>query len=114
MITVEISIHSWPAEDMEDILHRCCCASSLSCVWPFVTPRTVARQAPLSMGILQARILEWVAMPFSRGSTQLGDRTQVSRIAAYSLPSLWATREAYLHKKEEKINPYLLFLCKKK
>ena len=29
-----------------------------------------ARQAPLSMGILQARILEWVAMPSSRGSSQ--------------------------------------------
>ena len=29
----------------------------------FATPWTVARQAPLSMGILQARILEWVAMP---------------------------------------------------
>ena len=29
----------------------------------------VARQAPLSMGILQARILEWVAMPSSRGSS---------------------------------------------
>ena len=28
---------------------------------------TVAHQASLSMGILQARILEWVAMPSSRG-----------------------------------------------
>ena len=32
-------------------------------------------------GILQARILEWVAFPFSRGSSQPRDRTQVSRIA---------------------------------
>ena len=31
-------------------------------------PWTVAHQAPLSMGILQARILEWVPMPYSRGS----------------------------------------------
>ena len=31
--------------------------------------RTVAHQGPLSMGILQARILEWVAMPSSRGSS---------------------------------------------
>ena len=29
----------------------------------FATPWTVAHQAPLSMGIFQARILEWVAMP---------------------------------------------------
>ena len=33
-----------------------------------MTPRTVARQASLSMGMLQARILEWVAMPSSLGS----------------------------------------------
>ena len=32
-------------------------------------------------GILQARILEWVAISFSRGSSQSGDRTQVSHIA---------------------------------
>ena len=32
-------------------------------------------------GILQARILEWVAFSFSRGSSQPRDRTQVSHIA---------------------------------
>ena len=32
-------------------------------------------------GILQGRILEWVAFPFSRGSSQLRHWTQVSRIA---------------------------------
>ena len=32
-------------------------------------------------GILQARIMEWVAVPFSRGSSQPRDQTQVSRIA---------------------------------
>ena len=32
-------------------------------------------------GILQARILEWVVFPFSRGSSQPRDRTQVSHIA---------------------------------
>ena len=37
-------------------------------VWLFATPWTVACQTPLSMGILWARILEWVAMPSSRGS----------------------------------------------
>ena len=31
-------------------------------------------------GILQARILEWVAIPFSRRSSQSTDRTQVSHI----------------------------------
>ena len=43
-------------------------------------PWTVAHQAPLSTGILQTRILEWVAMSSSRGSSQPRDRTQVSHI----------------------------------
>ena len=55
--------------------------SSSSCVWIFATPWTIALQAPLSMGILRARILEWVAMPSSRGSSQPRDWTQVSCIA---------------------------------
>ena len=38
-----------------------CCALLLSRVRLFATPWTVACQAPLSMRILQARILEWVA-----------------------------------------------------
>ena len=41
-------------------------------------------------GILQARILEWVAFPFSRGSSQPRDRTQVSWIAGRFFTS-WAT-----------------------
>ena len=53
----------------------------------FVTPGTTACQAPLSMGILQARILEWVAMPPSRGSSQPRDQTHVSALQADSLPS---------------------------
>ena len=43
-------------------------------------------------GILPARILEWIAMSFSRGSSQPRDRIQVSRIAGGFLTS-WATRE---------------------
>ena len=56
-------------------------------------PRTAACQAPLSMGILQARILEWVAMPFSRVSSQPRDWIQVSCFAGGFFTS-WATREA--------------------
>ena len=40
-----------------------------TCVLLVATPRTAARLAPLSMGILQTRILEWVAVPSSRGSS---------------------------------------------
>ena len=38
-------------------------------------------------GIFQARILQWVAFPFSRGSDQPRDQTQVSCIAGDSLPT---------------------------
>ena len=38
------------------------------------------------LGILQARILEWVAFPFSRESSQPRDQTQVSYIASGLLP----------------------------
>ena len=44
-------------------------------------------------GILQARILEWVAFPFSRGSSQPRDWTQVSCIAGGFFTN-WAIREA--------------------
>ena len=44
-------------------------------------------------GILQARILEWVAVPFSRGSSQPTDQTRGSCIAGGFFTS-WATREA--------------------
>ena len=44
-------------------------------------------------GILQARILEWVAFPFSRGSSQPRDWTQVSHTAGEFFTS-WATKEA--------------------
>jgi len=71
-------------------------ASIFYCVWVltqfshvqlFVTPWTVACQAPLSMGILQARILEWVAMSSSRGSFQPRGQTQVSCIGRWILPT---------------------------
>ena len=68
-----------------------CCAESLSHVQLFVTPWTIIHQTPLSMGTLHARILEWVAMPSSRGLSQPRDWTQVSYIAG-RLFTIWATR----------------------
>ena len=47
--------------------------------------------------ILQARILEWVAISFSRGSSLPRDRTRVSRILGRRF-NLWATREAHCGK----------------
>ena len=64
------------------------------------TPRTAAYQASPSMGILQARILEWIAMPSSRGSSQPRDQTPVSCIASgffffFLILTVWATREVH-------------------
>ena len=50
-------------------------------------------------GILQAKILEWVAFPFSTVSSQPRDQTQVSHIAGGFFIS-WATREAQEAKRE--------------
>ena len=46
-------------------------------------------------GVLQARILEWAAFPFSRGSSQPRDRTQVSHIADRFF-TVWATSTNFI------------------
>ena len=61
--------------------HIHCAVCLLSHVRLFATPWTVACQAPLSMGILQARILVWVAMPSSRSIY-----TTMSKITNGNLP----------------------------
>ena len=55
---------------------------SLSCVW--LVPWIIVH------GILQAKIMEWVDFPFSRGSSQPRDQTQVSCIAGGFFTN-WAT-----------------------
>ena len=71
-----------------------CCAEPLSHVW-LCNPWTVARQAPLSMGILQARRLEWVAKPFSRGPSQPRNQTGVSCTAGGFFTSWTAGQPSY-------------------
>ena len=66
--------------------------SSLRHVWLFMTPWTVARWTSV-YGILQAGILEWVAIPFCKGSYQPRDWTCVCCIAGRFF-TIWATREA--------------------
>ena len=58
-----------------------------------VTPWTVAPPGSSVHGILQARILGWVAISFSRWSFQTRDRTWVSWIAGTYF-TIWVTREA--------------------
>ena len=61
---------------------------SLSCVWLFCHPMDCSLQHSLSM----ARVLEWVAISFSRGSSQPRDQTWVFRIVGRRF-TIWATRE---------------------
>ena len=74
-------------------------ARVLSRVWLFATPWTVAPQAPVC-GIFQARILEWVAISFSRESSQPRDRTCISctgrRILYHSATHLKGICKTYL------------------
>ena len=63
----------------------------------FATQWTVACQAPLSMGFSQARILEWVPMPSSRGHCWPRDRTSVSYFSCTGRQVL-----CHLHKASEK------------
>ena len=77
----------WPS--LGSHIHRtsCCCSDAQSC------PTLCNPMYYTVHGILEARILEWVAFPFSRGSSQPRDGMQVSRIAGRFFTS-WATREA--------------------
>ena len=72
------------------------CAKLLHSVQLCVTLWTVAHQAPLSVGILQARILQHVAMPSSRETSQPSNRTWVSCIAG-GFFTIWATRETQIN-----------------
>ena len=63
----------------------------LSHVWLFATPWTVAPPGFSVHGISQARILESVAISFSRGPSQPRDRTRIGRWILYH----WATWEAW-------------------
>ena len=74
-----------------------CMLNHFSHVQLFATLWTIAHQAPLSMGILQASILGWVAISSSRGSSWSWDQTRVSLAPALASRffTVWATREAY-------------------
>ena len=71
-----------------------CCTWSLSCVWLFAASVDHSPPGTSVHGILQARILEWVTIPFSRGSSQPRDQTHVSHIAGKFF-TIWDTREAH-------------------
>ena len=61
----------------------------------FCNPMDCSLSGSSLHGIFQARMLEWVAIPFSRGSSQPKDRTRVSHIAGRFF-AIWATKKAQL------------------
>ena len=65
-------------------------ACMLSHVWLFATLWTVSPQAPLSMGFFQARILEWIAISYSREPSQPRVQTHISCIS-------WIGRQILYH-----------------
>ena len=69
------------------------CVLSFSCVQLFVTPMDCSFPGSSIHEILQARILEWIAIPFSRRSSQPRDQTQDSHIADRFF-TVWAIRNA--------------------
>ena len=58
----------------------CVCVQLVNCARLLATPWTVTHHVPLSMVFLKARILEWVAISSSRGSSQPKDQTRISCI----------------------------------
>ena len=96
-------IHYLDSADSSTGVYVCVCEvasvmSDSAILW------TIAHQA---IGILQARILVWVAMPFSRGSSQPRDQTCVSSISCIrqtgSLPIAPASPCVKIHQFEEKM-----------
>ena len=73
----------------------CCCLVTQSCL-TLCEPMNCSPPASSVHGILQARILEWVALSFSRGSSQPRDWTHISWIGRWILYH-WATSEALAH-----------------
>ena len=62
-------------------LQRECMLSPFSSIWLFATWWTVGLPGSSVNGLLQVRILEWVALPSSRGSSQPRDQTCVSYVS---------------------------------
>ena len=81
-----VSFDPWKWKEAREVAQSC---------QTFCVPVDCSPPGSSVHGILQARILEWVAISFSRGSSQPRDRTWVSCIAGRCF-ILWTTRETSL------------------
>ena len=95
---------NWTISDVEHFFTCLFCISlETEMKWKSVTQSCLTLCNPMDYsppgssvhGISQTRILEWVPIPFSRGSSQPRDRTRASYIAGGYF-TIWATREAQL------------------
>ena len=91
---------------------KLCCSAVFSCVWLFETPWTVACLAPLSVGF-PAKILEWVAIFYPRGSFWPRDWMHISCVSCIGRWILYhyATWEA-LYRKVNVLNLQSIHTCK--
>ena len=64
-------------------------AKSLQLCWTLCDPMDCSLPSSSVHGILQAKTLEWVAIPFSRGSSQARNQTWVFYIAGREMDANW-------------------------
>ena len=95
-------------------MFMCLCVLSRSVVSNSMWPHGLWPPDSSVHEILQARTLEWVAIPFFRGSSQPRDWTQVSSTAGGFL-TVWATRKALFQYiclyKTPKVSGLIIFCC---
>ena len=108
----EYSVYMWICANLRRYgvyntqVHECM-LSHFSRVWLCTTLWTVAHQLH---GILRTRILDWVAMPSSRGSSQLRDRTYVS--CSYYTAGGFFTTEPPEKPSHHTVHMLTLVICK--
>ena len=73
-----------------------CIECMFNCIWLFITPQVVAHQAPLPMAFFQARILEWEAVSYSRGTSWSRDQPEFPDGA--NILCCWGCADAHLHR----------------
>ena len=105
-----LATHNWVMEHTYLLIHECfptstsptltfcmtmCCAKSLQLGLTLCDPVDCRPPSSFVPGISQARILEWIAIPFSTGTSGPRDRTFISCIAG-RLFTIWAARRALI------------------
>ena len=91
LITLQGLSHPYACLGSQDKSFHSFSVQSLNCIWLFETPWTAACQALFVHWIFQARILEWVAISSSRGSSWSRDQTCISCGPCRQILYHWST-----------------------